>query len=107
MFDASNPTKVEWADADRRRLMATIERNGGEAVVMFEFGRSQLEGAMIVCADAGDFGAVASFDASKTYPSWRPLDPRDGQQFFDSVLGKPIWFSMTKNGWVDVTGALV
>ena len=35
----------------------------------------------------------------------RPLEPRVGQQYFDTTLNKPVFFSGT--AWVDATGTEV
>jgi len=35
----------------------------------------------------------------------RPSNPSKGEQFFDTDLGKPIWYDGTN--WVDATGATV
>lgn len=35
----------------------------------------------------------------------RPATPTIGQRYFDTTLGKPVWFNGTN--WVDATGAIV
>lgn len=35
----------------------------------------------------------------------RPTDPIVGQRYFDTTLGKPIWYNGTN--WVDATGTIV
>ena len=37
----------------------------------------------------------------------RPLNPVDGQFYFDDDLGKPIWYKASTLVWVDATGATV
>jgi hypothetical protein len=37
--------------------------------------------------------------------STRPTEPQIGQRFFDTTLGKPIWFNGTD--WIDATGTIV
>lgn len=37
--------------------------------------------------------------------STRPTEPQKGQRFFDTTLGKPIWFNGTN--WIDATGTIV
>ncbi len=37
----------------------------------------------------------------------RPEMPYDGMMFFDSILGKPIWFNSHYNRWVDSNGKTI
>lgn len=54
---------------------------------------------------AFDSSAPLTYAGKFADTAGRPATPNDGTQFFDTTLGKPIWFDGTN--WVDATGTIV
>lgn len=68
----------------------------------------KLSVAGVVESTSGGFkfpDATVQASAANQAGSTRPASPAAGLQFFDTSLGKPIWYSGT--GWVDATGTAV
>lgn len=56
-------------------------------------------------ATSGGTILAASGEIPSRATSYRPVNPQTGQPFFDTTLGKPIWFRNT--AWVDSAGSVV
>lgn len=92
------------ADSDKKVAVVAAGTPG------YLYGTNGADGVLRVASsltmtkDASDgFVTLAAAVPLSGITSARPVTPATGTYYFDTTLGKPIWYSGT--GWVDATGA--